>query len=113
MDLPGLQAEVERGLGLADDELRSFFRSVRCVPRKWQLHPWGDEGGGFWVVATHRERALWFNDIEDGFNVSSFDRAGRIPSDQYRCNQDEMHLALRLLRDGQGIRLGPPRPVDA
>ncbi len=54
---------------------------------------------------------LWFNDIEEGFNVSRFEEAGQIPHDEYWCNQDELHLVLRSLREGGGIRLGPPEPV--
>lgn len=100
---------IAEGLEAGDDALRSFYLRVAREPAKWELHPWGDPGGGFWVVAVHEDRALWFNDIEEGFNVSTFDEEGRILGDGYRCNQDEFHWALRALRDGGGSRLEPPR----
>ena len=75
--------------------LRTFWDRVRIEPVKWSLPPWGDQGAGFWVVAIVEQRALWYNDIEDGFNVSRFDAAGRI--NDYCCNQDDLGLALRRL----------------
>lgn len=108
-----LQGEIDRGLELADAEIRAFYEEVSRELAKWQLHPWGDLGGGFWVVAVFADRALWYNDIEGGFNVSTFKHAGSIPSDQYWANQDELHWALARLRDGGGSRLGPPESPDA
>jgi hypothetical protein len=110
--LEDLRGRIRSGLSHADDELRSFYERVACEPTKWRQHPWGDPGGGFWIVAVHEDRVLWFNDIEEGFNVSRFEAAGRIPGDEYWCNQDELHRALRNLRDGDGVRLGPPRPIE-
>src|SRR5262245_49419194 len=88
---------IDRDLGAATAEDRAFFASVAVPPSKWQLSPWGDRGGGFWVVAVLEERALWYNDIEDGFNVSNFVSHGTIPSREYWCNQDELKFALRDL----------------
>ena len=75
--------------------LRTFWDRVRIEPVKWSLPPWGDYGGGFWVVAISQQHVLWYNDIEGGFNVSRFDAAGRI--NDYWCNQDDLGLALRHL----------------
>ena len=112
IDLESLQRRIAEGVQAADDDLRCFYDQVACEPAKWTLNPWGDKGGGFWAVAVHEGRVLWFNDIEDGFNVSAFEREGAIPDDQYRCNQDEIHHALRTLRDGGGQRLGPGERID-
>jgi hypothetical protein len=40
---------------------------------------------------------LWYNDIEDGFNVSRFVQWGEIPSDEYWCSQDPLQYALPKL----------------
>lgn len=45
---------------------------IRIPPVKWMLHPWGDQGGGFWVVGMLGMQVVWYNDIEDGFNLSRF-----------------------------------------
>ena len=89
-------------------EQRVFFRRASIAPAKWESDPWGDRGGGFWVVAVHADRVLWYNDIEDGFNVSRFDVGGEIPRDEYRCNQDSLRWALPKLHGEPGTRLGPP-----
>jgi hypothetical protein len=62
------------------------------APVKWQFHPWGDMGGGFWVVGILGNQALWYNDIEDGFNVSHYSTFGVLG--EYWCNQDELHHVL-------------------
>jgi hypothetical protein len=100
-----------RELAECTDAQREFFGRVRIDPAKWALSPWGDLGEGFWAVAVHESRVLWFNDIEVGFNVSSFTDHGRIPDDEYWCNPDSLCLTIHLLQGSPGIRLGPPQRV--
>jgi hypothetical protein len=87
---------------------REFFRQASIAPTKWSLPPWGDEGGGFWVVAVHLDRVLWYNDIEEGFNVSRFERCGDIRHDEYGCNQDTLRRALPQLQGEPRNAFGPP-----
>ena len=93
------------------EELRAFFAQVRIAPTKWRQSPWGVLGGGFWAVAVHNDRVLWYNDIEDGFNVSRFVVQGEIPDDEYWCNQDPLGWALPRLTSEIGGNYGPPMPV--
>lgn len=93
----------------ADD--RELFACTAIAPAKWQLSPWGDLGGGFWVVAVMDDRVLWYNDIEDGFNVSRFIARGTILSAEYWCNQDELRWALPALAGKSHAKLGPPEPL--
>lgn len=65
-----------------------FWHLIRVRPVKWDLPPWGDEGGGFWVVAILGRECVWYNDIEGGFNACPFEVVGRIG--QYSCNQDHL-----------------------
>jgi len=88
---------VARQLREATPEQRTLFARAAVSPTKWGLSPWGDLGGGFWVVAVMDDRVLWYNDIEEGFNVSRFATAGTIPSTEYWCNQDELRWALPAL----------------
>ena len=91
-----------------------LWSSVRIEPCKWQLHPRGDMGGGFWVVGILGRTVIWYNDIEDGFNTSSWTTAGVI--DAYFCDQSDLRYVLESLAnslvDGSELplRLGPPRP---
>jgi hypothetical protein len=91
---------------------QGFFRRTSIAPAKWRLAPWGDQGGGFWAVAVYLDRVLWYNDIEDGFNVSRFESQGEIPRDEYWCNQDSLRGALPRMQGEPRPRLGPPEPVD-
>lgn len=92
-------------------EQREFFQGASIAPAKWRLTPWGDEGGGFRAVAVNLDRVLWYNDIEEGFNVSRFDVEGENPRDEYWCNHDPLRWALPRLQGERGTRRGPPEPV--
>jgi len=74
-----LQSILERELAECSDEQRGYFKTVAFEPVKWSQSPYGDEGGGFWAVAAEDNRVLWYNDIEDGFNVSTPYRVERYP----------------------------------
>ena len=65
---------------------KGFWRLIKLTqPAKWQQHPYGNEGDGFWVVGIVGHRCVYYNDIEDGFNLSAFDQWGVI--NEYGCNQ--------------------------
>jgi hypothetical protein len=96
--LAELQALIERDLAECSDEQRAYFARVSFAPEKWSHAPEGELGGGFWAVAVDADRVLWYNDIEDGFNVSRFVRRGEIPRDEYAANQSPLRWALSGLR---------------
>ena len=106
-----IESLVARDLRECSEAKRQLFERVRIAPVKWVQSPWGEEGGGFWAVAVLNDRVLWYNDIEEGFNVSRFTDLGTIPSDEYWCNQDTLDWALGHLENGPGARLGPPEPL--
>jgi hypothetical protein len=107
-----LQSTLRRELAECSDEQRAYFDGVAFEPAKWSQSPYGDEGGGFWAVAADDNRVLWFNDIEDGFNVSTYTDWGTIPANQYWCNQDELKVALPALMGRHIWKTGPPRRLD-
>lgn len=78
-----------------EGNLLSFWQSIKTDPVKWQEKNYGTEGGGFWVVAIYHHQIIWYNDIEEGFNLSHFTTPGHI--DEYSCNQDELLWVLRRL----------------
>jgi hypothetical protein len=83
-----LHTRIESGEAEMDAPVRAFWERIRIKPVKWSLPPWGDLGGGFWVVAIIGQQVVWFNDIEDGFNCSRYDSFGTIS--EYWCNQSEL-----------------------
>ena len=74
-------------------EQRRFWDVIKIAPIKWDLSPYGDLGCGFWIVAIYGSHVIWFNDIEDGFNISHWSKFGSI--DEYWCNQDELQWTVQ------------------
>lgn len=72
---------------------RNFWEIIRIDPEKWIQNPWGEEGNGFWVVAIIGKTVVWYNDIEDGYNRSTFSKYGKI--NEYWCNQDELEWVVQ------------------
>ena len=72
--------------------LHRFWLNIKTTPKKWKLSPWGDESGGFWVVAVIGPMCIYFNDIEDGFNMSRYSTFGQI--DDYYCDQTELEFRI-------------------
>ena len=79
---------------MSPGELR-LWHAIRIEPERWQQHPYGDAGNGFWAVGLIGRSVLWYNDIEDGFNRSQFTEYGTI--DDYWCNSDELETAVQFL----------------
>ena len=98
--LVDLQKDISAAQEKMDPMERSWWEHIRVPPRKWALEPWGDLGGGFWVVGLLGSQCLWYNDIEDGYNWSEFREFGVIG--EYFCNQDELnHVMHSLLHNVQ------------
>ena len=90
-----LRDRVAQGVARMSPPHVRLWEAVRVEPQKWQQHPYGDAGGGFWVVAIVGQTVIWYNDIEDGFNRSRYSAYGQI--EDYWCNQDELELAIDYL----------------
>lgn len=48
-------AELEMNSGS-----RRFWDSIKIGPQKWALPPWGDDGGGFWVVGIIGPTCIYY-----------------------------------------------------
>ena len=78
-------------------ELRNFWELIKIIPTKWQQPTFGKEGGGFWVVGICGYQIIWYNDIEEGFNISQYDIYGEF--EEYKCNQSELREEINSLYD--------------
>jgi len=90
-----LRRRVAQGVARMSPAQRRLWDAIRIEPQKWELHPYGDAGNGFWVVAIIGQTVVWYNDNEDGFNRSRYSTYGQI--EDYWCNQDELDLAVSYL----------------
>ena len=90
-----LRDRIAQGEARMSSAQRHLWDAVRIEPEKWQLHPNGDAGEGFWVAAIVGRTVIWYNDIEEGFNRSRYSTYGSI--DDYWCNQDELEVTVQYL----------------
>jgi hypothetical protein len=90
-----LRARVAQGKARMTAAQLRVWEAIRIDPEKWCQHPYGDAGGGFWVVAIVGRTVIWYNDIEDGFNRSRYSAYATI--DDYWCNQDELEVTVQYL----------------
>jgi hypothetical protein len=97
-------------------QILRLWEAIKVPPQKWTEQTYGTVGGGFWVVAIIGNKVIWFNDIEDGFNCSSYVVFGQL--DEYFCNQDELEVAvqdvLMIIDAGSGsiARCSAPLPGE-
>ncbi len=92
-----MRQRIAQGVARMSPELFRLWQAIRVAPEKWQQQPYGEQGGGFWVVALIGKTVIWYNDIEDGFNRSRYSAYGTI--EDYWRNQDELELTVHWLMD--------------
>lgn len=93
--LDELFKEINKSETDLNGELWNFWQLIKIYPTKWEEQEFGSEGGGFWVVAICGTKVIWYNDIEEGFNISTFSEVGQI--NQYMCTQYNLREALLQL----------------
>ena len=115
IELDDLRADIRTSEAKMDLPIRRLWKFIQIEPIKWHQHPWGDQGGGFWVVGLFGQKVLWYNDIEDGFNISRYTKIGTI--DNYLCDQQDLRDAVyslwMYLESGEiAGGFGPPQPIN-
>ena len=114
--LVDLNYQIQRTEGDLNGELWNFWQLIKIDPVKWSEKDYGTEGGGFWVIAICGKKVIWYNDIEEGFNISNYKELGSIA--EYHCNQDELSwVVIRLfemVKSGGSLlgQVGPPEPLN-
>ncbi len=74
---------------LFSPEQKCFWNFVKIRPEKWTESTFFKEGASFWVVAIFGHRVLYYNEFEEGFNISGYHKYGEI--DDYSGGQSELH----------------------
>ena len=111
-----LNKEIQSSIDIMTNEELNFWQLIKIEPEKWEEDQFGDKGNGFWVVAILGKRVIWYNDIEEGFNISEYEVYKKI--DGYYCNQDKLNWAINRLNNlakfGGNIvnQAGPPKPLE-
>jgi hypothetical protein len=98
---PVNKSRILKDIEYCDDILFSnpdclkFWEYIKIQPEKWTEKTMGEDGGGFWVVAILGKSVIYYNDIEEGYNFSSFTKYGEI--DHYYPNQMELYQMIESL----------------
>jgi len=96
---PITQAELENKIAqeklFLESDILQFLEIISISPEKWAEEEHGEMGGGFWVVAIFGKSIIWYNDIEEGFNVSQFDTFGKIG--EYAAEQDMLGWTINKI----------------
>ena len=92
---------ISQGYARMTDAQQRLWNAIRIKPEKWQQHPYGDAGGGFWAVGLIGRTVIWYNDLEDGFNRSIYSTFGVI--DDYWRNDDELDITIQYLANALSL----------
>ena len=98
ISLTELEEWISRGESKLKGVALNLWNLIKIQPQKWQESEYGNEGGGFWVVAIFGNTVIYFNDIEEGFNLSSYTTYGQIS--EYCCEQSEIDWVILSLTKG-------------
>lgn len=93
-DIWQLIIEAENRMTIPQSKL---WEVMKTDPVKWQEKTYGKMGGGFWVVALIGNLVVYYNDIENGFNISQYQQFGVISD--YWCNQDDLEWSVQNILD--------------
>jgi hypothetical protein len=102
---------VEKDLANCDDEQRSIFRRYSIEPCLAPILRYG-ETTAVVIVARKGNEVIYWEDVEEGFNISPVAEDGRVL--EHWCNQDELRHALNAWIDGRQYttRLGPAIKIE-
>jgi len=102
---------VARDLKDCDAEQLAAFDKHRVEPFSAPIVRYGQTESVV-VVARNGDQVIYYEDVEDGFNVSPISADGRVL--EHWCNQDELRFALNAWIDGRGLsgRFGPAAPIN-
>ena len=102
---------VARDLKLCDSEQLAVFAKYGVRPFTAPIIRY-DKLESVVVVARNGDQVIYYEDVEDGFNVSPVSPDGRVL--EHWCNQDELRFALNAWIDGRGLgeRCRPAIPLN-
>jgi hypothetical protein len=91
----------------------AIFRQYSVEPHFSPIVRYG-ESGFVVVVAKKSDEVIYWEDVEEGFNISPLGPDGSVL--EHWCNQDDLGIALNRLIESRECRtgnFGPARPFDS
>jgi hypothetical protein len=87
-----VRAIVAKQLGSGSNELRTLYSRFTIDPYSTPIIRYGKVESVV-VVARNGGEVVYWEDVEEGFNLSPIDNNGLIV--EHSCNQDDLGIALR------------------
>lgn len=111
-------ATVEEVKQIVHQDLKTFDDAQLAAFEKYSVKPYiapivrYGRNETVVVVARKQDQVIYWEDIEEGFNVSPINVEGKIL--EHWCNQDELAFALNAWIEGRGLpgRFGPAVPIE-
>jgi len=102
---------IQEDLTECDDQQLAAFRQHSVEPYRTPIVRNGNLESVV-VVARRGDEVIYWEDVEEGFNLSPEAGDGRIL--EHWCNQDELRYVLNAWIDGRkrSIKLGPAIPIE-
>jgi len=91
---------VARDLERCDAEQLAVFEKYRVTPFLASIERYG-RADSVVVVARNHDRVIYYEDVEEGFNVAPISHDGRVL--EHWCNQDYLGYALNAWIKGRGL----------
>lgn len=85
---------IEEELPCCSQQNRIYFEKIKTDLNSATLIRYGQKETVF-IVAKSGNEVIYYEDVEEGFNVSAINGDGEILN--HYCNQDSLDLALRKL----------------
>ncbi len=82
---------IERDLKLCDTRQLAVWKKYSVIPKKAPIDR-NNQTGYVFIVAIKNNEAMYYEDVEEGFNLSPLGEDGKIL--EHWCNQDELPFAL-------------------
>ena len=101
---------VQGDVGRCDAEQFAAFQKYAVDPYLAPILRYGKIDNVV-VVARRDSEVIYWEDVEEGFNVSPLSPDGQVL--QHWCNQDELGLALNAWIPGRSrpVTVGPAKPI--
>jgi hypothetical protein len=105
-----VQRIIEQDLKACDAQQTRAFKQYAIKPYMASILRY-EQKESVVVVARKGNEVIYWEDVEEGFNVSPVDSEGNIL--EHWCNQDELNFALNAWIEGRGLAgRGPARPLQ-
>jgi hypothetical protein len=95
ISLDAMMDLIAEGEAEMEQDMLASWNLIKTAPEKWDQESYRDEEVKFWVVGLAGKTAIYYQDIEEGFNISGFTTYGHLDETGYE--QDELQWTMKKL----------------